>query len=377
MTDGRQHGTAASPKSAKHRGGRLRRPALAALLTLGLAGALEGCDGNGGDAELKNYVTRLSRPLDGAFATPEDTPGPSPPRAEALRLDIEGSAVDGLDFLELKGCALQTTIARRNSSLGRVAPPSQRLLLDLAFLREAPACIDTLGARGNTGLAGLLREAAKLKRAQLPALIFNATLGGTEYRDFWRARRVDSRYPDTTGSAVITALEHIDDAARRWLEDDYDADDRRFELALGDIARGDGGELVRTLGRQQAWLSAANAMITASLDAGPLCAFGRTPAAAPILRTVVRKFFIGEVQPRAAALNQRDNALLPPLLALEQRLRSVLPQSYRVWRRTRRAFLEEARDAPALHVRRLQSLLGSCYAEFRTEDTDADVRVMQ
>lgn len=351
-----------------------RRPVRAVLLSVALAAVLGGCARSGVDAELQNYVTRLSRPLAGVVAVPEAVAAPAPPRAEALRLDIEGSAVDGLDFLELKGCALQTTIARRNSSLGRVAPPSQRLLLDLAFLREAPACIDAQAARGNAELAGLLREAAELKRTQLPALIFNATLAGPEYRDFWRARSVDGRYPENTGSTVITALEHVDEAARRWLEGDYAADDRRFELALGDIARGDGGELMEVLGRQRAWLAAANGMIATALEPGPLCAFGQTPRAAPILRTVVQKYFIGEVQRRAAAVSQRDRQLLPPLLALEQRLRSVLPEPYTVWRRARSAFLDKGRDAPALHVGRLQSLLGSCYAEFRQGNTDARAR---
>jgi hypothetical protein len=347
------------------------------VLLLGLAGAvLGGCARSGGEAELDNYVTRLSRPLDGSVAVPADVAAPSPPRAEALRLNVEGSSVDGLDFLELKGCALQTTVARRNSSLGRVAPPSQRLLLDLAFLREAPACIETLDERGAAELATALREASELKRGQLPALIFNATLAGPEYRDFWRATGVDDSYPDNTGSTVITALEHVDTAARRWLAGDYAADDRRFELALGDIARGDGGELIAALGRQQAWLAAANTMIGDALESGPLCASGRTPSAAPILRTVVQKYFIGEVQRRAAAIGLRDRQLLPPLLALEQRLRPVLPRDYTAWVQARSAFLERGRKAPALHVGRLQSLLGSCYAEFRKGDTDAGARVM-
>ena len=336
-----------------------------ALLCLLLCVPVASCSQGGAESRLSDYLQRLARPLDARVEGPQSQPGATPPRAESLQIPLEGNSLDGLDFLRLRGCALQTTVARRNSSLGRVAPPSQRLLLELAFLRDAPDCIATLREEGNDALAGLLEEGATSKRAQLPALIFNATLGSREYRDFWRLRGALGEYPARTSSAVISALERVTADARRWLGGDYRADDSRLELALSEIARGDGGELLASLLLQSAYLGNANTLIDESVAGGPLCERDLQPAAAPILRNVARKYFVARIQPWSAALNQRYHALLTPVTELELLLEHTFPADYRRWQQQRDALFEDTLAAPARHVRRLQSLLGTCYAEFR------------
>ncbi len=326
---------------------------------------IAGCGGQNPETRLETYTTRLARPLDVEITAPARSPLPALPRAEALQIPTTRSALDGMDFLRLRGCALQATVARRNSTLGRIAPPSQRLLLELSFLHEAPPCIDKLRDDGEDELATVLEVAQKQKKSQLPALIFNATLGTREFRDFWRGGEHLGNYPEQTSSLVVTALEYVVESSRRWLGGDYTADASEFELALSDISRGDGGELLQALGRQEAWLAVANEAIDERLKAGELCRAGLEPKAAPILRTVVQKYFVGEVQPWSAALNQRYHALLDPMETLEGQLASVRPQAYRQWQQQRTALLEASRSAPALHVRRLQALLGPCYAEFQ------------
>ena len=336
------------------------------LLGLLLALTLCACGSSGNEAMLNTYLARLARPLN-ASATPVAARVDAPPRAEALMLSIASDSLDGLDFLRLRGCALQATVARRNSSLGRVAPPSQRLLLELAFLREAPPCIDKLDNDGERELAGQLREAITRKTAQLPRLIFNATLASIEFRDFWRSTRLPPDYPANTNSLVVTALEHIVSDTKRWLAGDYAADERRFELALSTVAQGDGGELLRALQLQHNALTQANRLIEQRRSQGPLCRAGLKPDAADVLRTVARKYFVGEVQRWSASLSQRFHALTPPFTTLENTLSGVLPPSYRQWQAARNQLLSEGMDAPAAHVTQLQNLLGSCYAEFGPE----------
>lgn len=269
----------------------------------------------------------------------------------------------------MRGCALQQTIARRNSSLGRVAPPSQRLLLELEFLEHAPPCIALQRERNNQDLAGLLQRAYRQKQEQLPARVFNATLASAEYRDFWRAPTALGAYPEDTSSTIITALEEINRDVRRWLGSDYGADGERFEFALGAVSTGDGGELLSALRLQAVSLAALNDAIDRRLLRGDLCTAGRLPDAAPILRTVVQKFFVGDVQPWSASLNQRYHALIGPIQALERALAGVLPPAYEDWRSERDASLARSLDAPSVHVRRLQALLGPCYPEFSREPT--------
>ncbi|MFK7828251.1 MAG: DUF3080 family protein [Congregibacter sp.] len=325
---------------------------------------LNACGSSGPEARLNDYLARLARPLEQSAAEPDSPALSAPPRAETLRLPIEGDSLDSMDFLRLRGCALQATVARRNSSLGRVAPPSQRLLLELAFLREAPACIETLRGEGRLTLAALIADAALVKKEQLPALIFNATLGNLEYREFWRERSKLVNYPDETSSVVVTALEDITADAQRWLNGNYAANEQSFELALSAIARGDGGALRAALRIQARILALADRMIAQRLSRGAVCENGSRPDAAPILRTVAQKYFVGSVQIWSAALNQRYHQLLPALLALETLLEPSFPPNYLRWRTARQTEIEHDLKAPALHVHSLQQLLGSCYVEF-------------
>jgi hypothetical protein len=339
-----------------------RRGALRALLGLG-ALLLAACASDSPESRLRDYTARLARPLDLSISA-GDTLSPAPPRWEALQIPIESGSLDGLDFLRLRGCALQHTVARRNSSLGRLAPPSQRLLLDLAFLREVQPCIDKLEADGRDALATQLRDSASLKKRQLPALVFNATLGNAEYRDFWRGATALGTYPEGTGSSVTAALRAVSADAGRWLAGDFRADERALELNLGTIARGDGGELIAALALQAAHLDAASAALEARAADRPLCAAGQQPRAATILRTVVRKYFLAGVQPWSAALEGRRHDLLPPLRHLEALLADTLPAPYVDWQRQRDAQLAAYRGAPRRHVRALQALLGACFEEF-------------
>ena len=173
------------------------------------------------------------------------TTAPSPPRSDELLLDIPADGLDRLDFLALSGCAVQATIIKRNSSLGRLAKPSQRLLLELEYLRLAPPCITHLRDSNNDALADLLEEAWQLRREQLPALIFNATLGSDEYQAFWLAVPAPGQYPRVSRTVAAAALDTINNHTRRWLGGDYRAQNRDFEILLGEVAGGGGGALLQ------------------------------------------------------------------------------------------------------------------------------------
>ena len=338
------------------------RPAAAALhaLLLTLACLASACDGADPEQPYRQSLWRLQNTLGVEAPARETVRAPRPPRSGALRLALASSNLGALDFLALSGCAVQVNIGRRNSSLGRLAHESQRLLLDLEYLRLAPACVDKLRAAGSDELAAKLEEAWARKRAQLPAQIFNATLGGDEYRALWLAARPPGDYPAQGDGRAGAALAAIDALARRWLGGDYRADNFEFEIFLGEVAGGGAGALLRDLLAQQAWLARADAAVQARMRKGPLCAPGIRHRAADILPNVVRRFFIEGIQPRAARMGSRTYQLLPPLQALEQRLDAVLPPQYRQWMAQRDALLETALAAPRAHVEQLQAIVAPC-----------------
>lgn len=322
---------------------------------------LMGCSEPDLDGQYTSYLGRLENTLGENAQLLPPSHSPRPPRVGKLQHNLATRSVDPLDFMALHGCALQVNIGKRNSSLGRLAKPSQKLLLDLEYLRLAPTCIEHLTKLGKSTLADAVNKAGILKREQLPKTIFNATLGGEEFRAFWQARPTPGLYPPVASSEVLTALASLHQHTKRWLEDDYRADNQAFEILLSQVAGGDGGALLQSLARQRDWLDEANRMLSKRRKRGPLCAPGIRHDAADVLPKVVQKFFVGEIQPQAASMERRLYQLLPAIDALEQTLAAALPDRYQRWQTARNALLETARAAPANHVAHIKTLLDDCH----------------
>jgi len=323
-------------------------------------GLLLACQPSGPDAPFETYLSMLGATLSVAPPNPQLTRTSPPPLAESVQLDIPASHLDGLDFLALSGCTLQATVLKRNSSLGRAAKPSQRLLLELEYLDRAPACISHLRGGNNDTLADLLEETWQQQQAQLPALIFNATLGSDEYRAFWLAAPAPGQYPRVSRRATAVALAAINKQTRRWLDGDYQAQNRALELLLSEVAGGDAGALLQALSRQDDWLATANLMLKQRAVHSPLCLAEKRDAAAAILPTVMRKYFIGVLEPRAARLDRRYHQLLPPIAALEAQLAAVLPQPYRHWMDDRNQRFVILATAPHRHLDQLDHVPQVC-----------------
>lgn len=321
---------------------------------------LAACSAPSWDAPYAEYLQRLSRVLDSPFATPATALPERMPRPADLRLEFASDRLDGLDFLALHGCELQLTIGKRNSSLGRMARDSQRLLLELEFLQLAPGCIARLQDEGRAELALTLQQAWDDKQRELPRRIFKATLGSGEYREFWQPVAPAGDYPANTSSVPLQALGQVNSLVDRWLGGDYRFDNRDFEILLGEVARGDGGRLWYALATQDAWLDTANTAIEGRLGKGPLCSENFRDDAADILPRVISRYFVDGTQARAADLGRRYHELLPLLDELEQMLAPALPAAYRDWKSARDAALERLAAAPRSHVRQLQDLLAPC-----------------
>ena len=77
---------------------------------------------------------------------------------------------------------------------------------------------------------------------------------------------------------------------------------------------------------------------------------------------MVRKYFIGDIQPVAAALGRRQHQLMPAVEALEETLSRALPPDYRKWRTMRHEALTLTATAPRRHVEQVKALLDPCLA---------------
>jgi hypothetical protein len=162
---------------------------------------------------------------------------PVPPAPVDLRISLIPDALGAVNFTVLGGCKLQITLGKYHSKLGRGASDSQQLLLDLEYLRLAPPCIQYKHSSGEAALANTLDRARKIKHDRLPTTLYNATLGNTEFQQFWHNTATLKIH---TGQRQLTlsALQAVNAFARAWLSGEYFANNLEFEIHLSEIARG-------------------------------------------------------------------------------------------------------------------------------------------
>jgi len=311
------------------------------------------------ETPLPNYAERLSRAL-------EQTVQPAAPyrarlpRPRELQVPVSSGTIDLLDLLALDDCALQVTIAKSNSSLGKLATDSQSLLLALEFLQLVPACIETLRQSNQSQLAAALAIAQLSKQQQLPALIWNATLGGPEFRQLWKIPAHLGQFPNTSSDAVGVALARLLASITAWLQGDYTVGRTQLESLLGTIRQGQGGALLRAESLQAATLAAATSAVKQRRDKQAMCFEGHPGPQAKILETVVLKYFVGEVQPWLVQMERQRRSLLPTVRSLENTLAAVTPPGYQAWQLLRDQQLTVARSQPKEHAQALSELLHSC-----------------
>lgn len=330
---------------------------------LALLLGLSGCDGDAtasGPANLTEYLRRLSAVTGVALPPP-------PPDLDTLDVprdqipDLAGSSkIDLLDFLSLSGCELQINLARRNTQMGRIASPSQRLLLDLEFMALAPSCALLLRERGNNELADRLIQVSGERQDWMVQSISQAILMGPEWQQFWRLPQALGHYPDDTSSLMITALNRLVSAADSWLGGDWVASNREFELLLSDLRAGDGGALLLAYHRVAQDLGRANAMLAETEDTSPLCPYGKPTERSKTLERVVSRFFVGNVQPWLVALRQRKEMLLGPIRELETLLSDTQHPSYHGWKSRRDILLDQQPLLIRAHIEHIQHALAEC-----------------
>ncbi len=332
----------------------LRR--LVSVFLVGLL--LPACTADPPEARLQDYGERLSRTLGMESKQIPPLMFSRFPTQPTLSTDPSRETIDILDLWSIRECALHVVLAQRNSSLGRVAQPSTRMFYELEFLRLAPECIEHLAQQGNTALAASLSEVRARKEARLPRLIWQGVLGGGEYERFWKVPQRLGSYPATGNSPAELALAALASDVRRWLSGDYQFDSTEVEANLQKLLSADAGALYKSAVLQNLYLGHIDAALEQRLQAGPVC---KTPTdgRARILDTVVRKYFVGSIQPWSARIQSRAFQL-DAAREVEELLAGAEPEDFASWRKERDRVIEQALQAPRSHVETLLPLMRQC-----------------
>ena len=317
-----------------------------------------------GAAKLTNYVERLSTAANidiGMVKADHDISrrGDLPSKLATASLAATGS-LSLIDFLSLSGCELQANIAKRNASMGRRALASQRLSLDLEFLRLAPACLTLMEGKGEDSVADTLRENIELRRTNLPMRIFSAIIAGPEWRKFWEKPILLGSYPESASGDSAQVLWELSGRVQRFLDHNWSAADEDLEPLLSAIRANSGGQLLAAAALQSVYMEYANDVLRKARNEGIYCKSGAVTKAGTITKTVVAKYFASDVQRWSAKVSQRHYEIQSALIALESHLVTTSPEPYLAWVTERDALLHRLHAAPREHVDVIKKTVNAC-----------------
>ncbi|WP_432698642.1 DUF3080 family protein [Marinobacterium sp. YM272] len=277
---------------------------LAALLLLLLA---SGCRENAARQMLETYTSRVGNAIEQEVVTHFDQALaariPFPPKRQRL-IEIPEIREGLIDVLDFRHCDLLHAIAERNTSLGRLAPGSQRLIYELEMLPALRNCRITLTRINDEDLEPLaerLEVIIALKQRTFPSLLWNALYTSEEMeQQFSLGEPPLPLNSETDITPAKQALEHFAELATLSNTDDWETPLFAAEL------ESDFEQLYRTRFGAQ-WMTSL-VLLTHALESTadaidqrlarrPVCFKQRPNNQARIIRNVFQTFYAGEFQP--------------------------------------------------------------------------------
>ena len=240
----------------------LRQITARAVVALTASAVLASCSPTEvGVSKLDNYVKRLSTASKTPVSDVASARITKPPGIDELPGEDDADTLTLIDFLALSGCKLQANIAKRNTTMGRNASVSQRLIFDLEFIRLAPACIDKLRSDEDHEIANLLEVSLVSRTESLVHTLARGVLGGSEWREFWRIPDSLGEYPLQSSGDTAQSLWELSQRVKRFLDGTWSPSDEDLEPLLAKVRVNAGGQLLRAAMIQARGLTEANRIL--------------------------------------------------------------------------------------------------------------------
>jgi hypothetical protein len=282
---------------------------------------------------MDEYVERLGHVLETDPQFSELAPAPILPRRRERVLDMPELELGMLDFLSLYGCDLQFVVGEKNSILGKVMQPLNRLRYELRFIASAGQCLQSSINDGDEKLQDMLQQAISSKRKNLPIALWNATWGVEEVESLFTTSK--GFYPvigENPLSDLAREAAQLESAARSLLNGELE---QNLDFA-GTVhqrwqAEYHAGQLINSALLVTARLNDGTGVIKRRLAQRPLCLSGNPNNQSTIVQGMFFSIYIGKVQPYLADLSRARIELLEPLVQLAQIQTAVMPQSFQRW----------------------------------------------
>ncbi|WP_420554167.1 DUF3080 family protein [Neptuniibacter marinus] len=278
------------------------------LLTL----ILTGCERDTPEEMLNNYQYRISNVLKVDQLHVEDTPSRHqfPLRRHLIRPTKE--IREGLlDVMNLKECKLLPLIAERNSSLGKVYAPSQKMYYELIFFHALEKCRKKLNTdtQVDQKLLAQVDTIYQIKKENLPSELWNGIFTAKEIElNFSRAKDLLPLLDDGSTQNSINAIKTLTDIIKsprldtQWeIPQALNNLESNYKILYNNRS---GPKILSSLQLLTAHLMNASQTIEHGLQKKQLC-FNNTPSRrARIIQNVFYKYYIGEVQPYLAMVHK-------------------------------------------------------------------------
>lgn len=302
------------------------------IIILVLASLLAGCNPFS-DARpmMDEYVERVARVLETDPQFSDISSASQLPRRRYRVLAMPDLDMGMLDFLSLYGCELQYVVGEKNSVLGRVMQPLNRLRYEIRFIEAARECLPEIE---DEGLAEALGEAVESKLGSLPIAIWNATWGVEEVENLFTLAKgyYPVAPPGNPVADLAIDLDRLNATVSRLLSGDLSVS---LEFA-GDVhqrwqAEYRAGQLINSALLLTARLQDGTAILKQRIDGRPLCLNGKPNNQSDILQNMFFSVYIAKVQPYMSSVAQARAALIVPLDQLTQMQSGIMPERFREW----------------------------------------------
>lgn len=270
------------------------------------------------ERQLSDYSTRLQRVADIDVKQTQPLDVPALPAARELLQPLPDIRLDMLDAWATRHCGLDSLIAERNSSLGRVQSHSLRLHYELRVLNQLEQCVrhDDISPELQQQLGTIQRQ----KIASIEAAWFNMLHAEQTLRQQLHGK--SRLLPLATTEALYetqAALQQLNQLRTAIFNQQWqDATAIDSEAALRVLHRYDTLAVLQySLRYTASWMDAINAPLLAIVPA-QLCPAQRASEQLGILSTVFMKFFAETLQPYFTLHQRYYLALWPELEQLYQ-----------------------------------------------------------
>ena len=319
-------------------------------------------------ARFDDYLSRLARTLDRDIPAAPAAPRVGYPARRTLLQPVDTPRTGWIGFFQLHRCGVMNLVSKRNSILGRVAPPQARLAYESKLLAGLVDCRQRLGAQADGVDPEFLDRLDTLiarKSASRAATLWNNTWASEPMTHLFSVAGSDAGLqPTLAGQASRQALARLADRSAA-IGDGQAVEREALASAYETLDTVEyGGALQIAAAEASRALERATALIDARLADRPLCFNQRPNRRAKILRTILLDIYGQRVQPYLADLVRAgrlwrqatdrliavQTATLPATFTAYRR--DTLSENTGVWAR-----LSKALDA---HTQRWQDALGAC-----------------